>query len=496
MTFRFSFLILSLAVFVCAAGLGWADDEPLSQLTADGITVSYPAGMESQAKHMMGIAKASILPSITINKQIVSLLSNSDAMSKDIANLLGYPEKADKIKMSLDAYKDKSAALVACFSSIRLIKKTDAAAKGGVDAGIITVRYEPEKDEFNMAMNMEDMEVDKAKLSFFPVFVNTDGNIRAEKKLGEMAVDFMGSTRTMIIAPVHEIVASTLAKDLNLYYPFARWFNEGVGAWITRQEVVKTDPKLTSLVNDIFAVNANTKNYREKVNLLSWVQRAYQDVQSKEYDTGYESACVRYSLELITDLLGKNGAQTLPKVMKEVNFSQNADTDTILAAIKKTTGRDLKPGFMTYVPQAVRDGIAAKDAQKLLKKAEALVGDKRWAEAAAKIRQSLEMNPNDVNARLNLAWIVRMLDQRRESELQVFLAARLITDGKHSVHLYGESLEGNYILARFSILMGNLDYARKFLEPILQVNPNHADAKRAMGEIQALEDSLNKPESN
>lgn len=495
MNYRLS-IILSLVVFLCIAGASWAAGETPNQLTADGITVSYPAGMESQAKRMMEIAKASILPSISINKQIVSLLSNSDSMSKDIANLLGYPEKSGKVKVSLDAYKEKSAAMVACFSNIKMIKKTDAASTGGVDAGIITVRYDLEKDEFNMAMNMDDMGPDKVKLSFFPVFLNPDGSIRAEKKLGEMAVDFMGSAKTMIIAPVHETVASIVARDLNLYYPFARWFNEGVSAWIVRQEIVKTDPKLTSLASDLFAVNATTKTYRDKINLLSWVQPAYQNVQSSEYDTGYETACVRYSLELITDLLGKNGSQTLPKIMKEVNFSQNADTDALLAAIKKTTGRDLKPSFMTYVPQAVRDGIASNEAPKLLKKAESLVTEKKWAEAAAKIRQALEMTPTDVNPRLNLSWIVRMLDQRRESELQVFLAARLITDGKHSVHLYGESMEGNYILARFSILMGNLDYAKKFLEPILQANPNHADAKRAMGEIQALEASLTKPQSN
>lgn len=98
------------------------------------------------------------------------------------------------------------------------------------------------------------------------------------------------------------------------------------------------------------------------------------------------------------------------------------------------------------------------------------------------------MSPDDANARLNLAWIEREFGERKDSELQVFLVAGLLKQQNYSFHLFVYSIEGNYISARLAILMGNLDTAKKFLEPVLAYRPDHADAKRAMDEISKLEE--------
>ena len=414
-----------------------AAETQLKQLTGGGFTVAYPAGLETQAKHILDMAQEAITPSMDVNKQMVGFLADADSMATDIAAMLGYQEKQPKAKEYLLAYKSRSEALIQCFGNIQLIKKADAVVAGGLDAGILQVSYDKDKDEFNMTIDADDASPETLKRSYFPIFVNADGSIRAEKKLGEMAVDFMGSSKTMIIAPVHETVASLMVKDLNLYHPFARWFNEGVSAWITKQVIAKTDPKLAKMADDLFGVKPVSAKYRETVNFIAWPQRAFENQRDPGADPALEIAQTQYAIEMISNLLGKNGSQILPQIMREVNFNSNADTDTILAAIKKVTGKDFRPTFMTYVPKAIRDGIAAGDPKKLTTKAEALVGEKKLADAAAKIKLALQMNPLDVNARLNLAWIERELGSRLDAEIQVFIAARLMDEGKHSFHMYG-----------------------------------------------------------
>lgn len=471
----------------------WAADSDLQQVIGGGFTVAYPVGLETQAKHILDVAKESITPSMEINKQMVSFLANADSMAVDIATLLGCVEKQPKAREYLLAYKSRSEALIQCFTNIRLVRKADAVVAGGLDAGILRVGYDKDKDEFSMIIDTDDASPDKVKRSYFPIFVNADGSIRAEKKLGEMAIDFMGSNKRMIIAPVHETVASLMVKDLNLYYPFARWFNEGVSAWVCRQVIAKTDPRLAKTAGDLFAVGATAAKYRDKVNFLAWPQRAFENQRDPDSDPAMEVAQTQYAIEMITNLLGKNGSQILPKIMREVSFNSNADTTTILAAINKVTGKDFKPTLMTYVPKAIRDGIASGEPKKLTARAEALVGEKKLGDAAAKLKLALRMTPADVNARLNLAWIERELGSRLDAEIQVFVAARLMDQGEHSFHLYGASLEGNYILGRFAILMGNLEYAKKFLEPVLEAKPDHAEAKKAMEEIKSLERAAGAP---
>ncbi|MCL5103813.1 MAG: hypothetical protein M1133_06820 [Armatimonadetes bacterium] len=482
-------LRITLILLCTLAARPWvmAAESTLKELTDGKVTVSYHAGMEAQAKHILEIAKQSIEPSLDINQRIVDLLSNVDSISKDIANLLGYEEKQAEAKARLTAYKQKSEALIQCFSHIRLIKKADAVATGGVDAGILQVRYSEDKDEFNMTVNLEEVDSSKVSRTYFPVFVNADGTVRAEKKLGEMAVDFLGSSKAMIIAPVHDTVGYIMTQGLNLYHPFSRWFNEGVSGWITRQVVTKVDPKLARLANDLFAVGGPSKALREKVNLLAWPQPSFQNRRSDDFDPAIESAQTQYSIEAISNLLGKNGLRDLPKIMREVDFNPNADTDTICVAIKKVTGKDFKTTLMGYVPQAIRDGIQSGEPKKLVARAEGLVQEKKWADAVSKLKLALRMTPDDANMRLNLAWLEREVGDRLDSEIQVFLAARLLKQGNHSFHLLGESLEGNYVLGRFAIMMGNLEYAKKFLQPVLEAKPDHADAKRAMEEIAKLE---------
>jgi len=476
-------LVISLSLSVGAYAA-----ENLKQISSGSITVSYPDGLQMQAKKVMAVAKSTISPALDVHRQTIAILSDTDAMAKDITQMLGADEKKDVAKLRLESFKNKSMVLVAAFSNIRLVRKANAVATNGIDGGAMQLRYSKEKDEFNIAFDDQDANSDKLKRSFFPVIVNTDGTIRSEAKLGQVALDFLGSGSPIAIAPVQDTVSYLIVEPLKIYHPLTRWFNEGVSGYVTQRIVAKYAPKLNTVAKNIFSVNTKSQQLRDKVNLLSWPQSAYISKDQNVFDPELETARTQYAIEAISNLMASTDTGALPKIMSNINYVGNPDTDTICIAIKKVTNTNFKTILMGYVPDDVRSAIASGEAAKLVVKAEELVKERKWKDSADTLRKALEMSPDDANARLNLAWIEREFGERKDSELQVFLVAGLLKQQNYSFHLFVYSIEGNYISARLAILMGNLDTAKKFLEPVLAYRPDHADAKRAMDEISKLEE--------
>ncbi len=480
--------LLILLTGISAAMSIAADAEvELKSISADGITVRYPANMEAQAHKVLDMAVKQIQPSVEVHKQIIALLADPAGIASSITSLLGADEAQEKTRARLVAYKQKSEALVASFSTIKLMETASAVATGGVDAGVIQVRYDKDANDFRVGTDLNSVSADTLKRSYFPVFVNADGKIRAEERMPEMAIDFLGSAKVMVVAPIHETVAWVVTQQLNFYHPLARWFSEGVSGWVTRRVITRLDPKLQGMVDQMFLPGAAAKKYREKVNLMAWPQISFQNSRDPGLDPALEVAQTQYSVELITSILGSNRGNLLARIVGELKYAPVADTNAICEAIKKTCGTDAQKMLQTYVPKEIRDAARLGEAKKLVAQAEKLVQNRKWSDAAAKLRRAALIEPSDVNTRLNLAWVERELGQNQDSELQVFLAAGLLGQQKYSFHLLAPSVEGNYVLGRLAILLGNLEYARKFLEPVLQAKPDHKDAKRAMAEIKALE---------
>ena len=481
---RLAIVALAAVCLTCAAQ---AAEDNLKRLSDSGITVSYPAGMETQAKRVLKIAAESIKPSIEVHRRISALLSNVNSLSKVIAELVGAEEKLDETEARLQAYKDKSEALALCFSHVRLVSKTVAAGAGGIDAGILQVTYDREGGEFKMALDERLDTPDKANKSFFPVVVNPDGSIRSEGKLAEMALEFLGSGQAMVIAPIHDTVGYIMAQELKIYHPFSRWFNEGVSGWITRRVVAAADPKLGDLASEMLSVTGRSEQLRDKINLPAWPQAPFQNRKGPHYDPALEAAQTQYAVELFSEFLGSDGAKILPKIMSEVNYSSNINTDIICKAAEKVTGRNFKAALLAYVPKDIKEGIESGEATELASRAEALVQKKEWQAAVETLRRALQMTPDDLNLRLNLACAEREIGERLDSEFQVFVVAALLKQGSQSFHLFDDTLEGRYVLARLAILVGNLESAKVFLQPLIEQKPDHQDAKRAIEEIQALE---------
>lgn len=484
---------LRLAAVALAVGLILSSTACLAvdykQISAGGITVTYPPGMDAQAKKVIAIWQTSVKASIDVQRQTSALLTDTDGMSKDIAEMLGADEKQALVKTRLESFKTKAQVYTAAFSNVKLVSKGMAVATQGVDASLVQLRYIKDKDEFTLVVDLQDVNPDKLKKSFFPVIVNADGSIRSESKLSAMALNFLGAGDALVLAPVHDTVGYIMAEQLKIYHPLARWFNEGVSGYITRQIVSKYSPKLNSLAASLFSVSDKAKEIRPKINLLAWPQLPYQNRDKAVFDPVYEVASTQYSIEVISNLLDKANPKALPTIMRSINLAGNQDTDALCAAIKKVTNTDLKPVLMTYTPKEVQNGIASGEEPKLVNKAEGFVDQKKWQDAATALGQALSMDPTDVNARMNLAWIEREFGQRHDSELQIFLTGALLQQQKYSFHLWKFTVEGNYVAGRLAIMMGDLKTAKECLNTVLQYKPDHADAKRAMDEISKLEDA-------
>ena len=487
MAWRFTRAAMAICILLLAAINMCAAQDNTKQLSADGITVSYPPANEAQARKVLEIAEKSLRPATDVHRQIIALLNDPAELAKEITDLLGAEEAQDAARARLAAYKQKSEALVGCFSNFRIVSTGDAVPTGGVDAGVLQVRYVHDMDEFNIGLELDRADADRVKRSYFPVFVNADGSIRAEKKLADTAISLLGSSRSMIAAPVHETAIWIISEKLSIYHPFTRWFVEGVSGWVTVRVLTKADPKLAGLASELFSPGPIAKKLRDKVNLIAWPQSAFENRKEPYVDPALEVAQTQYAIEAVSNLLGGNRDKRLAKIVGEVKHGSDADTDTICAAIKKVSEVDFKKTLMTYVPQDIREGIPSGEAKRLISQADKLSQEKKWRDGISKLRRALQMTPADVNARLNLAWLERENSERLDSEMQVFLAARLLKQREYSFHLFATSVEGNYVLARLAILLGNLEYAKKFLEPVLEAKPDHQDAKRARDEIRRLE---------
>jgi len=462
-----------------------ADDE-LQSIKEGDFTVQYAPGLDSQARKTLDLLVKSVAPSIEIQKKSIGLLSDPAAISREMAGLLGAEEKADEAEARLRYYKRRAEGLVKCFTNARVIKVSEAIAKGGVDAGVIQIRYDKDAGEFRMVMD-PDPDEGAARRSYFPVLVNDDGSIRGEEKMESFPIDYLGSSNVLPAVPIHETTGYLIAEELKLYHPLARWFNDGVSAWVARRLISRADPTLEPVIRELFEASEKSRALRDKVSFLSWTQAAFQNRKEPYFDPALETAHSQYAIELVTEMLGARGESLLPRIMAGLNYNPDADTNVILAEISKVTGKDAKAIFMNYVAADVRKGIESREAENLVKDAEKAASEKNWKEAADKLRRALAMNPEDYNARYNLAWIEKENGERLETEMQAFLVSRLLRERDYSFHAYAQSVWANYVQGRLRMLLGDVHGARALLVPVLQANPDDPDAQRAVYELSRLE---------
>ena len=173
------------------------------KLTVGGITVSYPTGLEPQARELMAVCQQVIPPRREKCLAAARAFSDQKAIAERVADLLGRPDHADAANNIVSAIASVTEAL------------TDAL--------------------------------------FLPLIVRDDGTFRTPPGLGlaewvAQPIDelVVGSAITLRAAAIHQ-AAEVILDGLGCDHPFTRWFSEGVANWVALQVVAQVAPEYLQL---------------------------------------------------------------------------------------------------------------------------------------------------------------------------------------------------------------------------------------------------------
>jgi thioredoxin-like negative regulator of GroEL len=151
--------------------------------------------------------------------------------------------------------------------------------------------------------------------------------------------------------------------------------------------------------------------------------------------------------------------------------------------------------LLEYVPAYVRDGLAQGLAGTKLQEGHEALSAGQLPQAAARLKEALEMSPSDADAHLNLAIAMRRAlrgahapdpgtAQRRrlESERHIALAGVLTRgDPTRQFQVHGPiDDDARYALGRAEQFRGRLGEAKDILSKLPQ---DHEDAREALKEI-------------
>jgi len=510
-----AFATVPLAAFAEATGPRPAQPPPSTGLTLDqkltvgDITVSYPTGLEAQARDLMAVSQRVIPPRRARIPAVTQAFLDQKGMAERVADLLGCPERIDTAHRTVSAVVSgvetlTDALFLPMLSDARIYREADLKASGGLHDGVVDLTYDPSTDRFMLqicsGITGEGVNTPAGK-GFLPFVVRDDGTFRTPPGLGlaewvaqpidELAV---GSAITLRAATIHE-AAEVILDGLGCDHPFTRWFSEGVANWVALQVVAQVAPEYLQLCREHFLPGREANPLRERINLLAWTRATYEREFVVAGDRGLDEASYLYATELIDRLLQGQPAGTLAKVVGKLKGAQPPDSDAICQAFREVMGKDARSMLLEYVPTHVRDGLAQGLAATKLQEGYQALSAGQLPRAATLLKEALEMSPSDADAHLNLAIIVRRAlrgpqlpdpgtAQRRrlESERHIAIAAALTKrDPSRPFQIHGPvDNEARYALGRAEQFRGRIQEAKDILSQLPQ---GHEDAQEALKEI-------------
>jgi len=482
------------------------------KLTVGDITISYPQGLEPQAKELAAVCQSVIPPRKARFLAVEKAFSDQKAMAQRVADLLACPEHAEAACQLLGAMEPVTETLLLpMLSDVRIYREADLKAAGGLDAGLVSLSYDPKTDQFTFQISAQfnsRTPTPSSATSFLPTIVRDDGTFRTLANLGlaeylsdRLDETVVGFAITVHAAMIHEVAESMLVS-MGFFHPFARWFNEGAASWVQLQVVAQLAPEYLDVCREHFLPGREADPLRERINLLAWTQLTYGREFVVAGDSGLDEAHYPYATELIERLLDRQPPGTLATVVARVKGSQSPDSDAICQAFQEVTGKDARNMLLEYVPTHVRDGLAQGLASTKLQEGYQALSAGELPRAAARLKEALEMSPSDPDAHLSLAIIMRralrgpqvpdpgtVQRRRLESERHIAIAAVLTRgDPRHQFQIHGPvDNEARYALGRAEQLRGRFGEAKDILSKLPQ---DHEDAQEALKEIAEQEKAL------
>lgn len=458
----------------------------MQKLQVGEITISYPAGYESQAKELAKAAEKEIPPRRDKFLQVKRAFADSKALAKRIGDLMGAPESTETPRWVISSYSTIFDAMSGMFDDLRLYRESDLRKSGGLNEGPVHMTYDPRVDLFDLKMDFSTRGGGPSK-AFMPFTVGDDGRFRiVGRSLEETVAERCDRVTEMSPVPIHEAAEGVLVRELHFNHPFARWFNEGTATWVMLRLIAEVAPSLVADTRRISLPGAKESSVRSKVNLLAWPQDSFRPTSASTEDRLVVQADYQFSTEAVDRML-RDKPEALAGIIGKLKGKPSPDNDAICEAITQVTGRDAKSILMEYVPDYVRSGLKDGAPKSLLDQATRKLLSREDSEAVKLLSRLLEMTPSDWTARLHLACAMRKAGTPKdESERQIVLSAALISlQRSGAFDPVVPDAESEYVVGRLAQQLGDNARAKELFELVLKLNPDHADAQSALKEIES-----------
>jgi tetratricopeptide (TPR) repeat protein len=286
-----------------------------------------------------------------------------------------------------------------------------------------------------------------------------------------------------LFTPIHEVTEGVISGELGLYHPFTRWFNEGVANWVMIKLAGEFAPQYDKELRSKLLPRPNDP-LRKKINLISWVQCAYQKQSPSEEESNISANSYDYATEAISRMLGNQPPDALAKILQKLKGKNNPYTDMILAAVNEVTKSDAWSILRDYVPDSVLPLFRQGSMEELSGQAVKLAEQGKYNEVLTIFKRLLEAFPYDTNARLDYVWALRKTKQpKEESGRQIRIAGECLQSGNINFCLIKEDADTYYILGRLLETNKTKDESKDEYTKALELDPNHADAKAALEAI-------------
>ena len=172
----------------------------------------------------------------------------------------------------------------------------------------------------------------------------------------------------------------------------------------------------------------------------------------------------------------------ISSVLSDLKRSRRATTEQILIVIQSVTERPARRILLSYAPPSYREAVESGKSWALIGQAAEKVSEGKHSAAYLMLKEALELEPDHVEARLQMAYLMRKLGRLAP---WVDRELRIICGGHNaSVRLnVPKDADSQFIAGRLAQLGGDAKAAERLYTDLLKESPDHSDAKAALKEL-------------
>ncbi len=427
-------------------------------------------------------------------KQIITILKPYVKVSKDVAALLGCPEKEQDIQKRALSYYNDAVVINQTLSNVTLISEADARKDKYLQKGYVNYMFPENGDKAEILMAAQpyyDQEL--LKTVCLPVIIKADGTIMQKDDLVASIAGACGVGPTVPSLLFMSFVSDCMKSVTRTMPYFSRWYTEGMPYKITSVLLGQYAPKQKPVFDKIFALTDESKELRDKVNLWDFcdIKIAASD---KSYTSKLDAANIQYSCMLMDELYEKIGKKGLTAMNAEFKYDTRLTNEKMAKTVKTLFDIDFRARLLEYTPADVKALVEKGSVEDKKKAAGDAVVAHDWEKARAEYSDCLMFDQTDYNSRLNLATVYRELGDNTASDLHILIAATTMGEGKANIRL--ADIENNdnacVVLGKYFYLQEAYPQAYGVLFPIYEEHQDWEDVGQLVKLLSAVYEKKDK----